>query len=271
MIEYYATTQKGRNHIENEDRVMVCGTVIAAGTQEGTTDKALFATVSDGVGGHPGGAKAAQIVSKVFGVYGENPSTFVDIRCAAFASNSAIRQAQRQVPEQRLMSTTVAGIWIRGNSVTAFNIGDSRVYRYAADDLELLTCDHTRAWELFKRGSISDPRCAPGSYRRTLERYLGGAENLCVPSLFNCAETAQNSTYLICSDGVWGKVSEPELTAILASQHNLREKSEAALKLALQNGSTDDMSIILINYSGFLQETNHNTSENQETTFQALH
>ena len=246
VIEYAAWTDRGTARPENQDRILANGIIASAGGISGSAADALFAAVCDGIGSCSGGALAAQTASEVLALYADTLASEISFRRALLCANDAIRSQQRKDPRHAAMSTTAAGLLIRGNTAFSFNVGDSRIYRYAGGRLELLSADHTCAWDVYQAGRISGPRTVPDPHCHGVTRYLGGRDALCAPT-FRCRPVPEDGClYLICSDGVWGRVSESELSALLCRRVGLREKSRAVSELALRSGSTDDRSIILV-------------------------
>ncbi len=246
MIRYYAATQKGSGRRENEDRVLVGDFVLKAGSYSGTADSAFVSLVCDGVGSVPGGAEAAQILAETFLMYKGSGFSDFSVRTASLAANEEIRDMQRAKPGKRRMRTTATGLCIQNGKTMIFCVGDSRVYRISNGALSLLTEDDTLAWELYRNGRVSDPQKAPSLLRRTVTRYFGGQHSLCIPSFYYDSVPDGGCLYMLCSDGVWGKIKEAELRAALCAETDLPEKCQAVMKLALHNGSADDMSLVLI-------------------------
>lgn len=246
MIRYYAMTQKGSARSENEDRVLADKRILPEGGTGGSSGPDFFSVICDGVGSCPGGAEAAQTAAEVFLIYRDLAFSDLSIRRALLAANEEILAGQRSSEKNRRMSTTATGICIRNRSAMIFHVGDSRVYRLADSRLELLTEDHTRAWELYRSGRVHDARDAPSSERRTVTRYLGGKCALCMPAFYYDSIPEEGCLYLLCSDGLWSRTKEAELCAVLRQARSLDEKSRALTELALRKGSTDDISLVLI-------------------------
>lgn len=55
-----------------------------------------------------------------------------------------------------------------------------------------------------------------------------------------------DAVILLCSDGLSDYVKEEELAAI-AQQHRPKEACETLVKKALENGSTDNITVIIVN------------------------
>ena len=244
-IVFCASTQKGAARETNGDRVLARERILSCGETEGYA-QGVLALVCDGVGTDKGAAEAAQIAAEVFRTYRESAFSDLAVRRAALEANEEILAGSRARAGCGQMCTTATGICIQNRSALLFHVGDSKAYRFTDDRLVLLTEDHTPAWKLYRSGLIPNVRDAPASCRRTVTRYLGGRASLCIPDCRYDRIPDAGCLYLLCSDGVWGSVGEAALCGVLQEERTLSEKCRAIMELALQNGSTDDRSLVLL-------------------------
>lgn len=233
MFNYCAYTQKGSGHKVNEDRIIVDGRVLTQTHCSGSTVKSFFAAVCDGVGGVSGGDLAADMVAKSLVRFNNcdyvTPATFGHhLRVV----NSYIALKQKENMKYSNMASTVAGISISNNKYVLFNLGDTRIYKYHDGKLSKITRDHIAQGGLERDHNI-------------ITRYLGGYGNACCPS-YNKGNSENGSLFLLCSDGVYKGQTEDEIKRILGNDCTLEEKEKAILELSLQNGSTDDMSLVIV-------------------------
>lgn len=100
----------------------------------------LWAVVSDGMGGHPGGEVASKIVASYISSYLE--SAFVtNLPNALAITNHLVISASIRNSSLQNMGATVAGIAFTGNTITAFSAGDTRIYKLIDETYELITID----------------------------------------------------------------------------------------------------------------------------------
>ena len=65
--------------------------------------------------------------------------------------------------------------------------------------------------------------------------------------LTNVSEKLEKGdTLMICSDGVSDKLSNDEIKALLTGPKSICEKANSLLNKAVQNGSRDNLTVILI-------------------------
>ncbi len=223
MIEFYAYSQKGKSRQENEDRIMVGSKLLSEGKESGKRGCSLVATVCDGVGGTSGGAFAAEIAANAFRDYP-----------AAKASPCSLSRQLHHINRTICLGTgdtepasTVAGLAFYESRFLLFNLGDTRIYSFCSNKLVRLSKDHTQEGTLALTG------------------YLGGDGAGCRPYIAR-GIARENSTYLICSDGIYKFIPEDKLAHILSQTVDLEKKARAILRHALQNGSGDDVSIVLL-------------------------
>ncbi len=144
--------------------------------------------------------------------------------------------------------TTFSGIVFKSATAHIFHIGDSRIYRYRDERLELLTRDHCHN---------------PSKGKSFLTRALGMDSHLEVDYLQE--DLQEGDIFLLSTDGVHGFISEklmqeqigllpvtnddaaghPE-QASAERQSQLEKIANKIGELALQNGSDDNLSCLLV-------------------------
>lgn len=239
MIQYVASTRRGTSRRENQDRVLMNDLIFSSGSTNGVTNDHVFAAVYDGVGGTPGGALAAEIAADSMVLYRSTLNSEASLRRAFLCANDRIRERQKQEMECAHMGTAVAGVLISFSEVYSFHTGDCRVYRYIGGDLELLSVDHTS-------GNSSHILTNQQEHSGVVTKYLGGSTKQSIPDIRHLRRSDNKTMYLILSDGMWKNLFVDEILRVLNNEDTLQEKNEALIRIALQNGSKDDCSLILI-------------------------
>lgn len=233
MFEYIACTHKGKGRKHNEDRVMIDNYMLVDGIVSGESEDSLVAVVCDGVGGTKGGAAAAEISAAVFAdMYQPGVSALMVSRNLNKA-NRIIMKRQKDNDKLTGMATTTAGIILYNKQYYIFSVGDTRVYEIANHQLIKHTDDC-----IYK--NVNSP------FFGRLTYYIGGDGRSCFPTVKRGSVIGEKSSFLICSDGLYKYISDESIKNICDSEFKIEEKSKAIMQLALHNGSTDDMSLILI-------------------------
>ncbi len=238
MIEYCACSVKGKTKLLNEDRVMVNNQMLSSVNSFGKKEMDLVAVVCDGVGSTRGGALAAEMIAKSFQDCDPAMSSPQSVARLLHSINRDIVEQQRASFHDRDMASTVAGLLLYKNKYLLFNLGDTRIYEYSGGMLKLLSKDHT----------VSNQSCTLGEMHASgdaITGYIGGCGRACNPYI-RTGEVTEDGCFLICSDGVYKQLNDCVLKEILSQNTTDSEKKRAILRLSLQNGSSDDMSFVLI-------------------------
>lgn len=125
--------------------------------------------------------------------------------------------------------TTLSALVLRGRHFTLAHIGDCRVYRWFAGQLQRISEDHV--WG------------QPGM-QHVLKRAMGLEQHLVVDYLDG--ELRQGESFLLVSDGVWATLSEASMAGILRDERQLQAASQALVSAAHKAGSQDNASAVLV-------------------------
>ncbi|WP_432976457.1 PP2C family protein-serine/threonine phosphatase [Dactylosporangium sp. CA-233914] len=197
----------------------------------------IFA-VADGMGGHAAGDVASRLavaaLKRLDDVAGPGP---LDIRDEIVQANADILSAAAADPAQGGMGTTAAGLClgrVDGDECwIIFNVGDSRVYRFAASALDQLTVDHVAPESVtMRRGVITralgtDPGPRPDLWVRTAE---------------------PGERYLVCSDGLPLELTDAEITDVLAAGQEPQAAAEELVRRAVLAGGRDNVTVVVVDY-----------------------
>jgi serine/threonine protein phosphatase PrpC len=204
--------------------------------------------VADGIGGMSGGDIASKsTVREIIRRYTtyraqDVPASAQDIMLFTLEeTNVHIRNQASKIGLAR-MGSTVAGIVLLADLQTVvFNVGDSRVYRIRNGRIERLTRDQTLSEQQIEQGIITREE-AQHIRNSPITAYLG--QPMPIQPYCNEISSLQGDIYIICSDGLWNLVKDPEILQIVA-----RSSSEAAvdklIKLVLKRGAPDNVTVII--------------------------
>jgi protein phosphatase len=207
--------------------------------------------VADGIGGYAGGATASRIAVENF--YAHLASLSEDypvdnaIRGAAARANAQIVAAASAPgsPYQHMGSTVVvAVVQQRAGGTCAWigHIGDSRAYLIRAGRLHRLTTDHSAVQALLSRNLITPEEAKNHPDASVLIRSLGHQPEVEID--IEQHPLAVGDTLLLCSDGLWGLVSELDIQmAVSVPGQTLETAAHGLLELALAAGGNDNISI----------------------------
>jgi serine/threonine protein phosphatase PrpC len=201
----------------------------------------VIAVLADGMGGAKGGRVAAEVAVRGFieGCLGQ-PITRGVARITADAADAVNRWLHTQgCVDTRLngMACTLSALVLCGRTVHLLHVGDSRIYRLRDDELTLLTTDHTLG--------------APGT-TNVLTRAVGAEDRLRADHAVDIVQV--HDRYLICSDGVHGRLSREQILAALAKRAAPQETARRLVEQSTQSDSADNATAIVLDVLG-LPET----------------
>jgi serine/threonine protein phosphatase PrpC len=215
--------------------------------------------VADGMGGHSFGDRAS--ATAILALHEEfDPGEATDpdqVFAAIRRANAAVREltAWSSGADQVIAGTTLTGLAVvvdRGGSDLqwmVFNVGDSRVYRWVADDarLERISIDHSLVQELMDAGMIDEDGARRHPDRNVITRALGAADEVAAEAWLLPA--TQPQAFLICSDGLTKELDDARIAGLLAARA-FDEGPDAGvdrlLTAALDAGGADNISVVLV-------------------------
>lgn len=204
-----------------------------------------LAIVADGMGGCEGGQFASHIaVESVEQIYtsSADPDPQQRLLQGFREAHSRIQQRARENPELHGMGTTLTAFALVGKSLYFAHIGDSRLYLLRAGKLHVVTHDHSLVSRLVETGIIRAEDADNHPQKHVLTAAVGIAEENQPDSPDAPVPLEKSDVLLLCTDGLWGQVSEPELEQILASQAP-SEACPSLLQLAKDRGGPDNITL----------------------------
>jgi serine/threonine protein phosphatase PrpC len=217
-----------------------------------TADGSLF-VVADGMGGHAAGEVASALaVSRLRTLSDASPMRLDDILQAVDSANRDILASAAEAAERAHMGTTVTGLGLVRVGGTdhwaVFNVGDSRVYRFAESSITQLTVDHSEVAELVAAGRLSAEEARTHPLRNVVTRSLG---TLPPPTtdvwLF---PLAAHDRFVLCSDGLYAELDDLEIAATLSRETDAQGAANALVEQAVLAGGHDNITVIVVDVSG---------------------
>jgi serine/threonine protein phosphatase PrpC len=215
------------------------------------------AIVADGMGGQAAGEKASQMATEIIPrEIGDNieGTTSADdirkiVRKSIVQANEEIISMGQLDRDYRNMGTTVVGItWVprfRDDCLFVAGVGDSRAYLLRDSKIDQLTIDHSLAQALVEAGTITPEEAKEHRFKNVLWKYLGSkevGEGPDVKTLF----VRPGDRILLCSDGLCGVVADERVAQGMLEHQETQSCAEALCQLALDLGSRDNVSCIVI-------------------------
>ena len=234
VLRVGAATDVGRVRDHNEDSLLV---------------GRLVFVVADGMGGHAAGEVASRIVTETLEELAERERIVPDDIVAALAlANTRLLESVAHHPEQTGMGTTATGLSVvsAGGSDhwAVFNVGDSRVYRLANAELNLVTVDHSEVQEMMDAGLLTAEQAARHPLRNVVTRSLG-TEVTPVPDLW-VFPPSPGERFVICSDGLSNELSREQIRRIVAEVDDPQQAAAALVAAAVEAGGRDNVTVIVV-------------------------
>lgn len=233
-----ARTDVGRHRSLNEDALLI-GTRVWV--------------VADGMGGHAAGDVASSLAVQSLRELDEpgelGPASVV---AQVQRANAALVGYADEHPEALGMGTTVTGlaeVSVDGEPHWAvFNVGDSRVYRYAGGRLRRVTVDHSEVEELVAHGLIDAEEARIHPARHIITRSVGMRPTPEV-DLWVLPQVP-GERFVLCSDGLNSELPDARIAEVLARHDDPDEAAAALVQAVLAEQARDNVTVVVIDVRG---------------------
>ena len=142
------------------------------------------------------------------------------------------------------MGTTLTAALVIGSKSYVVNVGDSRTYMYRrGKGLSQITRDHSLVARLVASGLITSDDIYTHPERNLVERGLGDRRSVEVDCF--TVDLLARDWLLLCSDGLWEMVRDPEIERIMKKEGDPSQMSDLLVQAALKGGGVDNVSVIV--------------------------
>lgn len=238
-------TDKGKKRASNQDNFAIK-----------TVGDYLLCVVCDGMGGIGGGNIASEIACEYYVekfsdsiLSVDDPSLITQKILERFVMNSVdkanaevIRESERS-PQLKGMGTTLTTAIVAQNGVLLGNVGDSRIYHIADNEIVQLTKDHSYVQTLVDAGKITPQQAAVHPNKNIITRAVG------VDRQVQCDLTYLKlpaGYLLLCSDGLSNYLDPKAFCEILREDNTLEDKCKKLIDHANNCGGADNITVVLI-------------------------
>lgn len=225
-------------------------------------DLGLF-LVADGMGGHAGGEVASRLAAETIELFVSETRRADPQRTWPFAFDTNLsvdanrlktgfRLANRRLAAEsarqaalRGMATTASAVLVASNAhVTAAHVGDSRIYGFHRGALTRLSQDHSWVEEQVRAGVFDARTASQHPWRNVVTRALAGGEDPEV-DVFD-VPFGDGDRLLICSDGLFVAVDEPEIERLLSEEPRIDALCDRLVDAANTGGGPDNITVLVI-------------------------
>lgn len=246
-VRFSGETHVGMKRKHNEDRF-------------GLPEDERLMIVADGMGGHASGEVASQMAVETIIAYFK--ATMEDsevtwpfkldrgtryemnrMSVAVKLANQRIFETAQRSEELHGMGTTVVAGLVLDDRVVVAHVGDSRAYRLRHGDLTQLTEDHSLLNDYLKMSRLREDEKANFQQKNVIVRALGMKESVQVDLQADIPQ--MDDIYLLCSDGLTGMVTDPQMAEILHSTTDLDRACDRLIAAANAAGGVDNITVVL--------------------------
>jgi PPM family protein phosphatase len=206
--------------------------------------------VADGMGGHAAGKVASRLAvehcHRVLADARDQGAVTTEVLAASYrAARQAMVEHVAAVPADGGMGTTLTVLALHPDgSFRVGHLGDSRLYRFRGGSLERLTHDHTLVRREVSAGRLPESALEGHPLSHILSRVLSedGEDD---PDLLS-GTAEPGDLYLLCSDGLYGVVSDRELLSSAGDIPEVGGWVKGLVRTALAAGAPDNVTALAV-------------------------
>ncbi|NMA95624.1 MAG: Stp1/IreP family PP2C-type Ser/Thr phosphatase [Clostridiales bacterium] len=251
VVEFGAYSHVGKVRKNNEDSYYI------PSNKYGIEN--LF-MVADGMGGHNAGDVASKmLVREIADYFKLNIDKVNKSREIKELMLDAVHHANKIVYDCSLsderyegMGTTLTMAYFFGPKLCIAHVGDSRAYVIYKDSIEQITKDHSLVQDLLENGSITEEEIDNHPQRNVITRALGTDEEVKID--YYERKIDEKYIILLCTDGLINHVTSQEIIDISKESKDLSELARRLTIEALDDGGTDNITVIVAKYNDRAKE-----------------
>ena len=241
----------GKQRDHNEDSLFCMNVMIS--DEKSDTPFGIF-IVADGMGGHQHGEVASSVAMRAMSEHllkklysplnGSRPEPLDEPlqEIMEYGISEAQQAVLRNAPGG---GTTITAAVVIDEQLTLAHVGDSRAYLMTpGGQMKPISQDHSLVQRLIDLGQLTEEEAAVHPQRNVLYRALGQMEPF-HPDI-GTFTFPNNGMLLLCSDGLWGVVSEQVIFDIVMQNDNPTTACRKLVDAANDAGGPDNISVVLV-------------------------
>jgi serine/threonine protein phosphatase PrpC len=151
--------------------------------------------------------------------------------------------AQENPVDAGNLGCTVTCAIIYGDVAIIANVGDSRTYLYRDGKLNQITDDHSYVGQLVREGLLEPEEVFEHEQRNVITRALGNRPAVHADLASWSLESGDR--LMLCSDGVWEMIRDPEEMAQMLQSDELETAVEKLIDSANAHGGADNIGVVV--------------------------
>ncbi len=257
LVSAAGATDPGNVRPNNEDSLVIAdlSTRRTAGPRSleeyEVGPQGVLLAVSDGMGGALAGEVASALVVDSIRDILDDPGSEEDI---ARAIQTAAEQANRvvwdtaQQTNRQGMGATLTAVLVHGPHAHVAQVGDSRAYLLRRTQIRQVTKDQSYVAVLVEAGVLTREQAEVSPYKNSILQAMGTKPSVRVA--LGRLELRRDDLFLVCSDGLWGKMRDDEMFEIVRQSDGLVEACDRLVALAKERGAEDNVTVVLGEVTG---------------------
>ena len=212
------------------------------------SERGVLAVVADGMGGlNNGGVLSKAAVRAALRSFQNEPAEKNDEMLLL----RTLKRAKDAVADTGVTDggTTFIAVLIHNRQLHFVSVGDSRISLMRNGGLIQLNREHVYGRELddlVLNGSLSEQEAALDKQRAALTSYLGKSGDITIDRNINPIPLFNGDKIILMSDGVYGYLTENELTELLMNEPMAAAAAVQNALVAKQNPSQDNLPIVIL-------------------------
>jgi protein phosphatase/serine/threonine-protein phosphatase Stp1 len=199
--------------------------------------------VADGAGGHGAGDVASTAIVAALETIPPGLSAaelLAQVRLKLIDVHRELQEEAARRGPGRILASTVVVMLARGEHFAMLWAGDSRGYLMRDGQLSRVTRDHSLVQELVDQGTLSEDEAESHPQANVITRAVGAQGELELDKV--SGRIAVGDHYLLCTDGLFKTMSEPEIGAMMTGGGD----AAAIVTEAVGRGARDNVSAIAV-------------------------
>lgn len=264
ILRWAGKVDKGRFRKQNDDTLAVF-TIDQEGfrqlAEEGEAnieDGDLVFVVCDGMGGAAAGDLASEMIvgrlrEKIPRTYEQAANHLYPDRLGVLKecledTHEAVNRLAEKKRHLAGMGATVTLCWFTPENVYYGHVGDTRLYRLRQGETEQITEDHSRPWQLMKRGQINEREYRAHPQKNIIQQAIGAGRQIVAP-MIGALALRKDDWFLLCSDGLIGGLWEKHVKGILGQASSPSAITDELLTKSLEDDGRDNISLVTVEVS----------------------
>ncbi len=217
-------------------------------------DGQYLAVVCDGMGGAKSGDVASRLASEIF--YQDIRQTVVPdmeqqeiVRMlvnAVKSANKAVFEQSQTSPDFAGMGTTLVAVFLQDEAAYIVNVGDSRCYYVAENEIMQVTEDHSVVGLMVARGQITEEEARTHPNKNLITRAVGTEREVECDCFYLSLEAGDH--LVLCTDGLSNLVTKDELLRQVTQAEDRKEGCMSLIDLAKARGASDNVTVVLMEF-----------------------